>query len=88
MSGATLVGECPHCGNKIVVEQNWEPGGMNDYGGYALECGKCHKALDFCLGRDIQMSRVLRGAKILGTYDDGMKGDKEAVLKRYGIKSN
>lgn len=32
---------CPKCNSKIVVQKNWTPGGMNDYGGYVLECIKC-----------------------------------------------
>ena len=31
-----VVTECPGCSNKV-----WAKGGMTDYGGYALQCGKC-----------------------------------------------
>jgi len=82
---ATVIGTCPHCGNTIEIDKIWEPGGVNDYGGYALQCLKCRRPFHLHLGRDIQMSRVRSGAKVLDTYDDE-RGHKDEVLKRHGIE--
>ena len=78
--------KCPKCGNDVVIERNWTPGGINDSGGYVLQCEKCDHIFAFHLGRDVYDSRVLHGAKILGTYDDGL-GNKDNVLGEYGLQS-
>ena len=62
--------KCPGCDNDVVIERNWTPGGINDSGGYVLQCEKCNHIFAFHLGKDINDSRVLRGAKKLDTYDD------------------
>ena len=81
---ATVLGQCPSCGQEVEIDNRWTAGGVNDYGGYVLECSKCSTKYEFHLGRDINDSRVVSGAKVLGTYDDEV-GDKAAVLKRYGL---
>jgi hypothetical protein len=83
---ATVVGECPDCRNEVEVTQVWEPGGVNDYGGFILECAKCRQRFPFHVGRDIDMSSVAKGARVLDKYDDGIVGDREEALKRHGIK--
>jgi len=82
---AKLIGECPHCGNEIEVNQVWGRGGVND-GGYVLECEECRKPFDFPVGRDIGMSNVVKGARVLETYDEAVVGSKKAALKRHGIR--
>ena len=83
---ASMTGACPHCGNPVEVEQAWESGGMNDYGGFILECLKCSKPFDFHIGRDIGMSRVTKGAKRLRSYDDEVDGSRERALQQFGIE--
>src|ERR1700758_3528789 len=82
---AHVLGQCPHCSNGIVIEQNWTPGGVNDYGGWVLKCDECGKSFHEHLGRDIQMSRVVSGAVVLATYDDEVEGNREDTLKRFGV---
>lgn len=36
-----VITECPGCSNKVEINKIWAKGGMNDYGGYAPQCGKC-----------------------------------------------
>lgn len=81
---ATVTSKCPHCSNGVEISQIWTPGGMNDYGGYVLECLKCHKAFELYLGRDINDSRVNEGARVLDTYDKEL-GDRTDVLAKYGL---
>jgi len=76
--------KCPGCDNDVVIERNWTPGGVNDSGGYVLQCEKCNHIFAFHLGKDINDSRVLRGAKKLDTYDDEL-GNKDTVLGKYGL---
>jgi hypothetical protein len=85
IESAPLIGACPHCRNPVQVTQRWQPGGINSYGGYVLECGKCRKAFSFRVGNDIHMSRVVSGAQVLEAYDEAVAGSREQALRRYGI---
>jgi hypothetical protein len=67
-----------------VIDQRWTAGGVNDYGGYVLQCDKCGKAYAYHLGRDVVDSRVLSGAKVIDNYDTEV-GDEADVLKRHGL---
>lgn len=83
---ATLYCSCPKCGQRVVISQRWTAGGLNDYGGYVLQCDKCGEIFAQHLGRDIQDSEVVSGAKVLDTYDDEI-GDEAEVMKRHGLKA-
>lgn len=82
---ATQYGSCPNCGQQIIIDQLWTAGGVNDYGGYVLQCAKCKTVFAHQLGRDIMDSRVVSGATVLATYDDEV-GNEADVLGRYGLK--
>jgi hypothetical protein len=82
---ATQYGYCPSCQQQVVIDQLWTAGGVNDYGGYVLECGKCKTVFAHRLGRDIMDSRVVSGATVLATYDDEM-GNEADVMARHGLK--
>lgn len=75
---------CPGCNNEVEILRSWIPGGVNDSGGYVLECDRCNDKFAFHLGKDVHDSHVVRGAKILDTYDDGV-GNKDEVLGKYGL---
>ena len=77
--------KCPACNNDVVIERNWTPGGVNDSGGYVLQCAKCDHKFAFHLGQDVYASRVLSGAKVLATYDKE-SGNKDDVLGTYGLQ--
>ncbi len=57
--------KCPKCGNEIIVNQVWYPGGCNDYGSFILECNNCKNVFDFYLGRDLDASSVVQGAILI-----------------------
>lgn len=84
---AQLETPCPNekCDNIITIQQNWTAGDMNDYGGFILECTTCHTIFDFYVGRDIDASRVLAGAKKLADYNKDVEGDRESARKRCGL---
>ena len=76
---------CNQCNNEIQINQRWTAGGINDRGGFVLQCSACNHIFEFHLGRDINDSGVKSGAKILARYDDGIEGDKIKVLKQFGL---
>ena len=86
---ARVEAPCPNkmCNSIVVIEQNWTAGGVNDYGGYVLKCSACQTVFHMYLGRDINDSRVIGGAKVLATYDMEV-GDRDEVLARYGLKAD
>lgn len=79
-----MVAQCPSCEQEIFIIQRWKTVGACAYGGYVLECDKCGARYTFHLGRDIKESRVLRGAKVLDSYDEDLN-NKAEVLGRYGL---
>ena len=60
---ASVLAKCPECGNDILIDQVWYPGGANDYGSFEVECLKCKHHFDIYLGRDIDASSIKSGAK-------------------------
>ena len=74
------------CENTIEIALSWTPGGMNDYGGFILQCGKCSTVFPQYIGRDISDSRVQAGGKSLDSWDKGVPGHQEQVYERHGFK--
>lgn len=66
---STLTTKCPQCGNQIVINKVWYPGGVNDYGSFVLECKKCKHVFEVSVGRDVDASSVESGAKLLEKKD-------------------
>lgn len=60
---STPTAKCPGCSQKIVINQVWYPGGVNDYGSFILECNKCKHIFEVNVGRDVDASSVEDGAK-------------------------
>lgn len=86
IENTTVSAVCPNpeCGQTVIINQRWAVGEMNDYGGYVLECTKCRTKYHYYLGRDINDSAVVSGAKVLDKYDRHL-ADKAEVLRRYGL---
>lgn len=82
--GSATVSFKHDCGQQIIIDKIWTPGGVNDTGGYVLKCKGCDGVFAYHLGRDINDSRVASGAEQLDSYDDGV-GDKALVLARHGL---
>ena len=81
---ALVCTQCLRCSNEVTITNRWTPGGMNDYGGYVLECSTCHKPFAFRLGRDINDSSVDTGATVLATWDEELN-NKAEVLAKFGL---
>ena len=60
-----LIKKCPKCGNTIIINQVWIPGGCNDYGSFEVECLKCKQRFDMYIGRDVDESSIESGAILL-----------------------
>ena len=82
---AIILTSCLKCGNEIKIQQVWTPGGMNDYGGWVIECGKCSTKMHIRIGRDVNDSNMISGGKKLDSYDDEI-GNQTEVLGKYCIK--
>ena len=80
---ADVYGRCPRCGSDIIVQQVCERGGVNDSGGYIVECANCQKRFALDVGRGIQLSRLGRGGQFFDVYDDEIVGQKDEELKCY-----
>ena len=84
---ATIHAKCtatPDCVGLFEIEQVWEAGGVNDRGGWVVECAVCSQPNHVRIGRDVNDSRMVSGGKKLDAYDDEL-GDKGEVLKRHGL---
>lgn len=83
---AAITTHCPKCSQTIEISQRWTAGGVNDYGGWVLECTNCSEKFAFDLGRDFNDSRVISGAFIRDSWDREL-GEEAMVLERNGLKT-
>ena len=83
----TISLKCPECPTAIEISKNWTAGGINDYGGWVLQCNSCSARFPYHLGRDVRDSWVLKGATVIDQYDDEL-GDKQAVLSKHGLNED
>jgi len=74
----------PDCGQRIRVSIGRWPGGINDRGGFVVECGKCHKKSHIAVSNPNGASSVMSGGRVVATWDDDM-GDKDDVLAAHGL---
>lgn len=79
-----LINKCSECNNSIEVKQIWTPGRYNGYGGWIVECDKSSSIFHVRVGRDINDSQIISGAKIIDRYNDEI-GDKEDKFSEYDI---
>ena len=84
---AFLCVNCPTCKNEIKINNVWTPGGVNDYGGWVVECNNCSTKSHVRIGRDVRVSEMISGAKLIDQYDDEL-GNKEEILSKYGLKDH
>lgn len=81
-----IITKTHECGNIIQIEKNWEAGGVNDYGGWVLQCSKCGAMWAYALGRDVNASSIISGAEEIDRWDDEVADDKAETLAKYGIE--
>ena len=81
---ATLTVGCttPGCQGEFVVDKTWTPGGVNDYGGWIIQCAICTHPNDVEVGRDVNDSRLVSGGRILSSWDRDMddRNDERAKV--------
>ena len=81
---AEIAVACEKCGNEIVIDKIWTAGGLNDYGGFIVECGNCLDVAEVRIGRDVSASRVRSGGRKIDSYDDELN-NRENVLRRHQL---
>ncbi len=82
---AEVSGKCPHCANDWRISQVWTVGGINDRGGWIVECASCSEKFDLHVGKDVMDSLLLEGGKVVASYDDEIDGDRQSTHDKYGV---
>ncbi len=82
----TEVVKCPGCESNIKLSIGRYAGGMNDNGGWILQCKKCPTKFPYSAKNPNDLSRVLSGAKVLDSWDDEVEGNKQDILAKYGLQ--
>lgn len=87
LSYSTEVVKCVNksCGANINISVGRVPGGVNDPGGWILQCERCKTKFPYPVKNPFDYSSVKSGAEILDKWDDEA-GDKEAVWGKWGLK--
>jgi hypothetical protein len=81
---------CPNksCGNQIDISIGSFPGGINDYGGWILECNKCSHIFAYEVKNPDDASSITNGgAKKLDSWDRDVPNDKEELFAKYKIEN-
>ncbi len=60
-----IVAKCPKCGAIVRIKRVWHPTGHDIPGIFELECDSCRNHFDTFIGKDVDASFVIAGAKIL-----------------------
>lgn len=87
VSHRLTIGICPTpgCGQKIRVCNGRFPGGINDRGGFVIECTACHEKSHIRVSNPTDASYVESGGKVVGTWDDEIEGDMDKMLAKHGV---
>ena len=85
----TEVVKCPNktCKNNIHLSIGKVPGGVNDYGGWILECESCKTKFPYNVKNPDDYSSVKNGAKIIGSWDKDVPDSKAQAFKNHGLDS-
>jgi hypothetical protein len=76
--------KCPNCKDNINISVGRYPGGINDYGGWVLECAMCAKKFQISVKNPDDLSSVVSGASVVASWDDEME-NKAGVLAAHGL---
>ena len=77
--------KCPNCSCNINCTVGSFRGGINDYGGWILECSSCNTKFPLNVKNPDDASSVLSGAKIIASWDDEVEGDRDFKFNKHGI---
>lgn len=85
----TVVVKCqnPSCKANIHISVGKDPGGVNDYGGWILECKNCQTKFPYDVKNPIDYSTIENGAVILDAWDNDIPDSKKELLKEYGLEA-
>lgn len=86
VSHRLTIGICPtpDCGQRINVSIGRFPGGVNDRGGFVIECANCRKMSHIAVANPDDASSVQSGGRVVDRWDDDIDGDRESVLAVHG----
>lgn len=87
VSRRITIGICPTpgCDQRIQVSIGRFPGGVNDRGGFVIECGKCQNKSHFPVSNPDDASYVDSGGRVMAKWDSEVEGDREEVLAKFGL---
>ena len=85
----TEVVKCPNqsCKANIQLSIGKVPGGVNDSGGWVLQCDSCSTKFPYKVKNPDDYSSVESGAKILGSWDNDVPSSKEELLKEHNLET-
>jgi hypothetical protein len=83
----TVVVKCtnPTCHTNIQLSIGKVPFGINDSGGWILECNSCQTKFPYKVKNPKDYSSVDSGAKILDSWDNEIENSKAEVLKKHNL---
>ncbi len=86
VSHRMTIGICPTpgCGQRINVSVGRFPGGVNDRGGFVIECTNCHKKTHISVANPNDASSVHSGGRVVARWDDELDGERERALAAHG----
>lgn len=89
LSYKTVIVKCPNttCQTNIQLSIGKVPFGINDSGGWILECEECRTKFPYKVKNPDDYSSVQSGAKILGSWDNEVPDSKAEILKKYNLES-
>lgn len=74
----------PGCGQRINVSVGRFPGGVNDRGGFVVECASCRKKSHIAVANPDDASSVQSGGRVVDRWDDDIDGQRDRVLAAHG----
>lgn len=85
----TVVVKCtnPTCQTNIQLSIGKVPFGINDSGGWVLECNSCQTKFPYKVKNPTDYSSVDSGAKILDSWDNEIENSKAEVLKKHNLEN-
>ncbi|MGN2375617.1 hypothetical protein ACTFAO_18290 [Sphingobacterium spiritivorum] len=89
ISHRTEVVKCPNpsCKGNIQLSIGKVPGGVNDSGGWILQCDNCGTKFPYEVKNPDDYSSVKSGATILDSWDNDVPESKIRVLKKHDLDS-
>ncbi|MFT3981186.1 MAG: hypothetical protein QM687_11995 [Ferruginibacter sp.] len=89
ISHRTEVVKCPNpsCKVNIHLSIGKVPGGVNDSGGWILQCNTCGTKFPYSVKNPDDYSSVESGAKILDSWDNEIPDSKKEILEKHGLET-